>query len=159
MVANAHRGGPFADWCANRNWGEFCCSALYLYFVLMERKKVLEAILTISAALLIIHFVLIYKYETHNEVLVPIALGLMLVALLSKWLSSKIIWLWFKLSEVMGYVMSRVVLSIVFFLFLFPISILYRLFNKDSLNLHNEEGSTYAIRNHTYNSGDLDNPW
>ena len=125
----------------------------------MERKKVIEAILTIAAALLLIHYFLIFKYDEHNQYLVPIALGLMLVGLLSKWLSAKIIWLWFKLAEVMGYVMSRVILSIVFFLFLFPLAVIYRLFNKDALKLQNNRDSTYSARNHTYSAADLENPW
>ncbi|MBL4657985.1 MAG: hypothetical protein JKX73_08295 [Flavobacteriales bacterium] len=119
----------------------------------MERAKVLEAILTIATALVILFFV----FEI--DILVPIALGLMLVGLLSKWLSAKIIWLWYKLSEVMGFVMSRVILSIVFFLFLFPIAVLYRLFNQDTLNLKNKGNSTYTVRNHTYTNSDLENPW
>jgi len=119
----------------------------------MERGKVLEAILTIAAVLLGLFYIL------EIEILLPIALGLMLVGLLSKWLSAKIIWLWYKLSEVMGYVMSRVILSIVFFFFLFPIAVLYRLFTSDSLNLKNKGDTTYTSRNHTYTATDLENPW
>jgi len=119
----------------------------------MERQKVLEAILTIAAALMILFF----AFDV--EVLLPIALGLILVGLISKWLSAKIIWVWFKLSEGMGYVMSRVILTIVFFLFLFPISVLYRMFNKDTLKLRKTGRSTYTDRSHTYTATDLENPW
>lgn len=119
----------------------------------MERLKVVEAILTIAAALLIFYFIL------EVEVLIPIALGLMLVGLIFKWLSSKLIWLWFKMSEGMGYVMSRVILSIVFFLFLFPIAMLSRLFRKDLLKLRKSGESNYTVRNYTYTPSDLENPW
>jgi len=125
----------------------------------MKRSKVLEAILTIAAALLIIHYILDIRYERNDQVLVPIALGLMLVGLISKWLSAKIIWLWFKLAEGMGYVMSRVILSVVFFLLLFPLAVLYRLFNEGSLKLQNKGGSTFTVRQHTYKASDLENPW
>lgn len=125
----------------------------------MDRKKVIEAILVIATALLVIHFFLIIRYGVHNQFLVPSALGLMLIGLISKWLSAKIIWLWFKLADAMGYVMSRVILSIVFFLFLFPIALVYRIFNRDPLKLRNKGNSTYTPRNHTYKSSDLENPW
>ncbi|HHZ64727.1 MAG TPA: hypothetical protein EYN51_04380 [Flavobacteriales bacterium] len=125
----------------------------------MERRKVLEAILTISAVLMGAYVYIAYRYGTQYELLIYISLGLILISLVSKWLSAKLIWLWFKLAEGMGYVMSRVILSIVFFLFLFPISLLYRIFNKDSLKLRRQEGSTYTDRQHTYSSSDLANPW
>jgi len=159
MVVIANCYGLVTNWSADCARGRHSSSAIHLYPILMERSKVLESILTIAAALLIIHFVLLIKYEVNNEVLVPIALGLMLIGLLSRWLSSKIIWLWFKLAEGMGYVMSRVILSIVFFLFLFPIALLYRFFNPDALKLRNTDDSTYSTRNHEYRASDLENPW
>ena len=159
MVVNAHRFCSSSDWHVSRHGGWFCSGSLHLHIVLMDRKKELESIIVIAAALMIIHFVLIYRYETSNQALVPIALGLLLVGFLSPWLTSKIIWLWFKLSEGIGYVMSRVILSIIFFLMLFPISLLYRMFNKDVLKLQRNGGSTYTDRSHTFTASDLENPW
>jgi len=120
----------------------------------MSRDKELEAILVISSGLLVFHWLF------HVEELVYIALGLMIVSLASKYLSSKIVWLWFKLAEVLGFVMSKVLLSLVFFLFLYPISLLFRIFNKDSLGLSKEGKTTYFIeRDHQYSAKDLENPW
>ena len=120
----------------------------------MKREKELEAIIVIVAALLVFYFV----FEI--EVLLIIALGLSVVSVISKFLTSKIVWLWFKLAEGMGYVMSRVLLSIVFFLFLYPISLLYRLFNPDALQLKKGNRASYFTeRNHRYEPGDMENPW
>lgn len=125
----------------------------------MERGKVIEAILTIATALLAIFAYIVWKSDVYHYVLVYIALGLMLMSLLSKWLSAKFVWLWFKLGEGMGYIMSKVILGVVFFFFLFPISVLYRMFNKDALQLRRKDDTTYTDRSHTYTASDLENPW
>ncbi|PCH99257.1 MAG: hypothetical protein COB85_00295 [Bacteroidetes bacterium] len=119
----------------------------------MGRDKVLEAILVIVTGLLVFYFI----FEIDE--LVYIALVVAVISLLSKWVASKIVWLWYKLSEVMGYVMSRILLSAVFFLFLYPISILYKLFNKDPLKLRRSDQSYYESRDHKYTAKDLKNPW
>jgi len=153
VVVAAHRLRFAVDRSIDCHRRQLCGCTIHLYTLLMGRDKILEAILTIAAALLIFYFVL------EIEVLLPIALVLMLIGLMSKWLSAKIIWLWFKLAEVLGFVMSKVILSLVFFLFLFPISVLYRLFNKDTLKLRKSQHSTYTDRSHTYKASDLENPW
>ena len=120
----------------------------------MKREKELEAIIVIAAGLLVFYFVF------QIEVLLIIALCLSAASITSKFLTSKIVWLWFKLAEGMGFVMSRILLSIVFFLFLYPISLLYRLFNPDSLHLKKgNRVSHFVDRNHKYEPGDLENPW
>ena len=159
VVADAHRFGAAADWRFNSYRRQFCRGTLHLYLILMERRKVLEAILTISAVLIGVYIYIAYRHGTSYELLIYISLGLMLTGLASKWLSAKLIWLWFKLAEGMGYVMSRVILTIVFFTFLFPIALLYRMFNKDLLKLSRQDGSTYTDRHHKYIALDLENPW
>jgi hypothetical protein len=67
------------------------------------------------------------------------------------------LWLW--LGESLGWINNRILLSIIFFLFLFPISLLARLFNKDPLKLKKSKDSCYAVRNHKYVKGDLENIW
>ena len=58
-----------------------------------------------------------------------------------------------------GYIMSRVLLSIVFFLILFPISLVYRMFNKDTLQLKRKEGSYWTERDHKFTGDDLKQVW
>ena len=70
------------------------------------------------------------------------------------------VWGWFKLSEGMGYVMSRVILSLIFFLFLFPISIFVKMSSKNMMMLKRvKEKSVYTERNHKYVKEDIANIW
>jgi hypothetical protein len=69
-------------------------------------------------------------------------------------------WVWFKIALALGWVNSRILLSIVFFLFLMPIAWLSRLFTKDPLALRKVKRETlFATRNHLYTGKDLENIW
>lgn len=119
-----------------------------------SKEKNQETILAIVFGLLII------GYFTKLNVLVVISIALLLIALFINFLSSYITWAWLKLSHIMGWVMSKVILSVVFYLFLFPIALLSRLFKKDELQLKkSSDDSYYSVRNHTYHMDDLKNPW
>ncbi|HCR53379.1 MAG TPA: hypothetical protein DIW27_03105 [Cytophagales bacterium] len=69
-------------------------------------------------------------------------------------------WAWFKLALGLGWVNSKILLSIVYFIFLFPLAWISRLFTKDALQLNRKSSSTiYTDRNHTYGKTDLENIW
>jgi hypothetical protein len=75
---------------------------------------------------------------------VIISLIVGVVGILSSFLSKKIEFVWMKLARLLGYIIPNILLSIVFFLFLFPMSLLSRLFRKDPLML-SREYRTYFI--------------
>lgn len=70
--------------------------------------------------------------------------------------------LWLGLSDLMGAVVSRILLSIVFFFVVTPISLVRRMMGKDSLKLRAFKVSTASAmveRNHMFVSQDLDRPY
>jgi hypothetical protein len=70
--------------------------------------------------------------------------------------------LWLGLSDLLGSVVSKILLSIVFFLVVTPIGIVRRLFGKDSLKLRafkTGQESVMLERNHTFIGGDLERPY
>ena len=58
--------------------------------------------------------------------------------------------IWMKLGYVLGWINSRVILAIVFFLVLLPISIVMKLFGYDPLKTKKSFDSTYKIDKKTY---------
>lgn len=69
-------------------------------------------------------------------------------------------WIWFKIAFLLGWVNSRILLSIVFFLFLFPIALIASLFTKDPLQIRSvNKDSFYSNREHLYSKADLKNIW
>ncbi len=99
-------------------------------------------------------------YAINVYVIIWIALGVGVVSFAIPPIGKKIVALWLLISKTIGSVMSRVLLTIVFFLVLLPVSLIYKISNKNPLNLKNDSaGSLFKDRNHTYSAEDLNNPW
>ncbi len=146
---------------ANRrfiNAGKFigCCLPLYLFYFLMEAPPIrkYQTLLILATACLLLFIV----YKT--EALLWLCLLLSLIGLFSPVLSTKIDWIWMKFAELLGFINSRILLTLTFFLVLTPIALLYRLAGKSKLQLNKKkEGSYYTVREHLYKPGDLTKPW
>lgn len=117
----------------------------------LNREKEIETILTICVGFIVVFLI------TKTKLFLTLALVLGLVGLFSKFLTSKVAWLWMKLSEVMGAISSKVLLSVVFFFFLTPIAFLSRIFGKSNLQLTKSETTYYTERNHQYVPEDFEN--
>jgi len=162
MVAASGGGRFIVDRGTDSYWRRLSRGSLYLYLILMSKVKLtrereLETILTICIALVVIFLI----GKQHHRYLLTISILLGLIGMFSHYLTTKITWAWMKLSEVMGAVMSRVILSIVFFGFVTPLAYLFRIFgNRDNLQLKRTKGTSYyTIRNHQFTPRDLDNLW
>jgi hypothetical protein len=69
-------------------------------------------------------------------------------------------WLWLKFALALGWINSRILLSVIYFVFLMPVAWLSRLFTKDPLMLKAKSSSSlYTTRNHLYKKEDLENIW
>jgi hypothetical protein len=69
-------------------------------------------------------------------------------------------WVWFKIALALGWVNSRILLSIIYFVFLMPIAWLSKLFTKDPLALKkSKRSSLFVTRDHLYTGKDLENIW
>jgi hypothetical protein len=122
----------------------------------MKRPDSKEVVLVIVVGLLIISRI----FSTDSLVLVAIIIGL--IGVLSSASSDKIAWLWFKISDALGYIMSRFILTLIFFLILTPVALLSRLTRKKDLMGKKIDGnisSYFEIRNHEYHPKDLKDPW
>lgn len=121
----------------------------------MKREKHLETILSIVLLLTIFYWI------TKGPYLLPVAAVLMIIGLLSRYLTEKIYWLFTTLTQFIGLVVSKIILTLIFFLLLFPLALLSRMFSKkDPLHLKkNSSDSYYSVRNHEYSQEDLKDPW
>jgi len=68
---------------------------------------------------------------------------------------------WYKLAEILGAINSKILLSIVFYIFLYPIALISRLSKKDPLRLKRDDktDSYFIIRKHKYTKEDMENLW
>jgi hypothetical protein len=112
-----------------------------------------------EAQLVIVVGLVALSYLFKIEILAKIALALGLIFVFVPYLANLITVGWFKLSEALGWFNSRVLLSVVFFIFLVPFAFLSRLFTKDVLGLKPSKDTTFGTRNHLYTKKDLENIW
>jgi hypothetical protein len=119
----------------------------------MNREKTQEALLVITTGFI----VLFYFY--HNEWMITVALLAGLTGVFVKPLATLVAKGWFKLGELLGFVVSKVILALLFYILIVPISFLHNLFNKDTLALKRQHKSLWSNRDHEYNPSDLLNTW
>ena len=103
-------------------------------------------------------FLVIY-FIWHWETAIPIALAVGLIGLFSPFLSRYISWVWMKLAEGLGFIMPKIILGVLFYLVLFPISLLSRISHKDKLKMLKGYDSYYVNRNVTFRGKNFENPW
>lgn len=119
------------------------------------REKHLESLVAIVVGLTFLGLVFSWKLFF----LLAVVVGL--TGLLSKKLLGKISQFWLSLSNLLGGVVSKVILFFVFFLILTPLSFIYRFFGNDTLQLKKVNTQSY-YRNrggYLFKAKDLEKPW
>ena len=125
----------------------------------MNRQKHLETILVLVLALGVIYWFSHVKNPQLGKYLLLAALILGAIGVFIPWLADKIHWAWMKLAHVMGWVMSKVILSVVFFVFLLPMSLLVKAMGKGSVKLKPDPKTYYKTRDFLYTKESLEHVW
>ncbi len=105
---------------------------------------------------------LIVFFVTREIRYVTIATGLLVLDMIWPSLFKLPAKLWFGLSHVLGTVMSKVMLSLIFFLVLSPMGILRGLCGKDPMRVRQfrkGEGSAFRVRDHAFVAADIEQPF
>jgi hypothetical protein len=119
----------------------------------MKRQKEIEALLSISTGCLLLYFI----YDKQAFVVIALTLGV--IGLIPNKLGWAIARLWYWFSEILGAVVPKLLLAIVFYLLLYPIAVFSRLFTKDPLRLSRQYESYYYQRDTTCCPADFEKTW
>ena len=122
----------------------------------MHGKKIKDRY---EVPLSIVLFFLILFWLSKYELFILLAFAVGILSLLSRSLAYLITHSWQKLIKALGFVNAHVLLTLIFYILLLPIALIYRWRNKDSLNLKSGKASYYTDRDHKYTPADLENPW
>jgi hypothetical protein len=117
------------------------------------RVKALETILVLVLALLV------WYYLGQNRYVLIAAIVLAVVGAFIPVLAEKIHVLWMKLGEAMGFISSKIILTLIFFVFLIPLAWIAARFRKPVMKMKRNEGSVFKIRNFTYTAKSMDDMW
>jgi hypothetical protein len=113
-----------------------------------------KTILTISMG-----FTIVYLTTKWNWA-IAVSLLAGLIGISSTYLSGKVDFLWTKLSEILGLIVPKILLAAVFYLFLFPIAVLSKVFGKkDPLLLKNNCDSLFVTPKKAIDRASFEKPW
>lgn len=112
-----------------------------------------STILVISMGFLVLYLVFAGKWAIYVSVIIGIA------GILSPFLAKKIEWIWMRLSKLLGYIVPNILLTMLYFLFLFPISILSRLVRKDPLMLSKNYKTYFVDIDRKINKSSFEKTW
>jgi hypothetical protein len=119
----------------------------------MKKDTSKSTILVISMGFLILYLVFAWRWAVTTSLVIG------LVGILSNTLSNKIEWAWMKLSHVLSLIVPSVLLTIIFYLILFPISLFSKLFTKDPLMLSNKHSSYFVDIKKEFNKKSFETIW
>ena len=117
------------------------------------QKEIYSKILAIVMGFLILHFILGNKY------LLYVATAIGLTTLTVPQIGSLIIRVWDKLAFFLGRINTFIILTLIFFFLLWPLSLIYKLRVGDKLRLKDTESSMFVSVEKQYTRSDLENPW
>lgn len=119
----------------------------------MERTKHLETIVVLVLALIVMYMAWLKPWMLWAAIAIG-AIGVFI-----PWLAGKIHWAWMKLAHAMGYVMSKVMLTLVYALVVVPMGFFAKKKITMQLNKSGSGNSYFKERNYTYKKEDLENVW
>ncbi len=137
---------------------------LYILFSRMASHKELTPSKTVLT--IVIGFLVIYLLGLTNQLdgdftwALWVAIIVGALGLLSSYLAQKIQDLWMGLGTVLSYIIPPILLSIIFYLFLFPIALLSRLFGeKDPLQLKKTDKSLFKTVDKEFTKDTFEKTW
>lgn len=113
-----------------------------------------KTVLTITVGFLVLYLIAKMQWMLTVSIVVGIT------GILSTYLAKQIDFLWMKLTWILGQIVPNILLSVIFYLFLFPVALLSRLFGKKNLlNLRNSEKSLFKDKNKEFDKASFEKPW
>jgi hypothetical protein len=119
----------------------------------MKTASEKETIITIMVGCIVLFIIF------SSSVFWIVALTVGLAGIASDKLTHWIHLAWFKLADILGFIMSKIILGILFIAVLLPVATLAKLFRKDIMMMKKNYPSYFVDRNITYEPKDLENPW
>ncbi len=122
----------------------------------LSKHKILETNVALAFACLIISFIFKLKIFTYA------ATAILLIALFIRPLSNLLARAWLALSKIIGFLNSRIILTVTFYGVLTPIAFLYRMSKGDSMDIDEsgkQKKTLWHNRNLKYAPEDFNKTW
>lgn len=115
-----------------------------------------------DSGMAIVLILMLIGFFTKDDLFYRIAIPVLLMNMIFPMFYYPFAILWFGLSNLLGTIVSKILLSVVFFIIVLPIALLRQLLGKDTLLLKKFKKSSESVmktRNQTYVATDLEKPF
>lgn len=120
----------------------------------IQKSEPVKTVLTITVGFIVIYLTTRAIWALYVSLIVG------LIGMFSTYLAEKIDLLWMKLTKLLSYIVPNILLSIIFYIFLFPISVLSRLFgNKDPLKLKDPGATVFTDHKKGFDKSSFEKAW
>lgn len=120
---------------------------------IQKKETSRTTLLIISAGFLLIYLVLKEDWAIY----VSLAVGILGSS--SLYLSKKIEWIWLKIGQILSYIVPNILLILIFFLILYPLSLISKIFTKDPLMLSSKHESYFINVDRDFDKKSMENIW
>ena len=124
-------------------------------------KKIKDTHIVIATGLLII-FLISNRHDlkhTSRDWLIYTAMAVGFIGFAVPPLARIIHRLWFWIGDKLGFIVSKLVLGVLFIILVIPFGLISRLFRKDLMLMKGSRSTSYMEREHLYSEKDFENPW
>jgi len=138
-------------------WQQCRCS-VYLHTVLREMKtnknNPTKTVLVISVGFGLLFFVFGFRWALHTALIVGV------LGIISNRACDLIDFLWMKLAKILSFIVPNILLSIIFYFFLFPLAVLSGIFgSKNNLQLRNSSDTLWVNKMAKIDKGSFEKMW
>ena len=120
----------------------------------VDKNNSITTVLAISIGFSIVYFLFDIKVALYISLIVGV------IGLLSKKAADLIDVLWMRLAMLLSYIVPNILLSLIFYLLLFPLAFFYKIFvSKDPLKLKNSGETIWKNKDIEFNKSSFEKMW
>ena len=126
----------------------------------MEKECTSDKARDTGLAFVLLSLITIYFTKAYR--LLPLPIALLIITMTWPVFFKPFVRVWFGLSHVIGTVMSKIILTVIFFVIVTPVGLIRRVFNADQMQLKRwkkNDGSIFRVRNCKLEAKDLEQPY
>lgn len=127
----------------------------------MPKHEPLKVVVTFCTVFLLFGLWMYFGKEREwAQWMIFAAIGIQTLSLISPAFAKLAANAWMTFGKGLGWINSRIILSVVYILVLTPVAFLYRIFSGDKMQLKKTEGASYfKDRSKSYEPSDFEKPW
>jgi len=105
---------------------------------------------------------LLFGYFGQNNKLIALSIPLLIIDMIFPDIYRPLAKIWFGISNLLGTIMSKFILTIIFFVIVTPIGIIRKMFGADAMQINKwkkDTSTVFKIRNHVFQSKEIEKPY